>query len=139
MTPEDQTLEARRLCAWLLELRGTAGLSQLQAAEAIGVSAREIRRWEKANAPGGVTLLRLLSAYGVRFEQAPPSEIPGAVNAELRALRLTIGPLGTLGDKVAALLENQEQLLVDVAAVHTRLGQLEASRARPPVVPKGRA
>jgi transcriptional regulator with XRE-family HTH domain len=90
----DQTPEGLALCDWLLELRTNAGLSQVQAAEAIGASAREIRRWETKNSPGGVNLLRLLSAYGVRFDQVPP--LPAAVNAELQALRLALEPLGNL-------------------------------------------
>lgn len=62
-------------------------MSQQQAAQAMGVDAREIRRWEKGEVPGGVTLIRLMSTYGVLIEPPPPKALPAAVNAELRAAR----------------------------------------------------
>lgn len=79
--------DAEAVGNWLRELRTRAKLSQAAAGEAIGVDASEIRRWENKNAPGGVNLLRLLSAYGVKITPPPPEDVPGAVNAELRALR----------------------------------------------------
>ena len=106
---QDDT-ELRR---WLTELRERAGLSKIQAAEAMGVSPREIRRWENENAPGALNLLRLLNTYGVVFSEPPPDGIPGGYNAELAAVRHRLerierqvaaaGPQSTIMDLVEAL------------------------------------
>lgn len=79
--------DAASLMAWLKDLREAAKLNQKQAGEALSTTDREIRRWENESAPGGVNLLRLLSAYGVTITPPPPEGIPRAVNAEIRALR----------------------------------------------------
>lgn len=104
---EDELTQEHMLSAWLLELRKKAKLSQVDAAQTIGVSDRDIRRWERGAAPGGTKLLRLLSAYGVRFEQAPPAELPRAVNAELRSLRLAIEASAGGGGAIASTLLDQ--------------------------------
>jgi transcriptional regulator with XRE-family HTH domain len=73
------------LGSWLLERREACGMSQQQAAQAMSVDSREIRRWEKGEVPGGVTLIRLMSTYGVQMEPRPP--LPDAVNVEIATTR----------------------------------------------------
>lgn len=84
----EPTAEGEILGPWLRELREGAGMSQVDAAAATGTEVRSIRRWENAgDAPSGPVLLRLLSAYGVAIEPAPPAALPRAVNAEVQRLR----------------------------------------------------
>ena len=73
---------------WLRQLRTTAGMTQAEAGAAIGgVEARSIRRWETGgDVPGGLVLLRLIDAYGIRIPGVPAST-PRAVNAELSEIR----------------------------------------------------
>ena len=86
--------DAAALRGWLKQLREDAGLSQEQAGEAVGVDEREIRRWENENAPGGVRLLKLLSAYGVTFTPSPPEEVPVSFTAEIKRLRKELSDHG---------------------------------------------
>lgn len=102
---EEQT-EKSVLGAWLKKLRNESKLSQPQAGQAIGVSGREIRRWENGETPGGIILLRLLNTYDVRIDPAPPAEIPGAVNAELRALAEAVARADRL-EEISAKVEAQ--------------------------------
>ena len=72
---------------WLRELRERAGLTQDQLAQAVGTDRRNIRRWEvEGHDPAGSVLLRILDALGVQLTPLPPSEVPRALNAELREL-----------------------------------------------------
>jgi transcriptional regulator with XRE-family HTH domain len=81
---------------WLTQLRSRAGLSQAKAAEAVATEERNIRRWEKGGAaPGGLMLLRLLSAYGVRLDPLPPSGVPRAINDELMRIVVYIDDLAS--------------------------------------------
>ena len=76
---------------WLRELRERAGLTQDELATAVGTDRRNIGRWETdGHDPGGTVLLRLLSALGVGLVPSPPPALPGAVNAELQALRMQL-------------------------------------------------
>lgn len=84
--PGGQTDPAFR--TWLRELRERAGLTQDELATAVGTDRRNIRRWEvEGHDPAGTMLLSILEAVGAKIVPAPPQDVPGAVNAELRELR----------------------------------------------------
>ena len=82
----------------LTALRKKKGLSQLELAEALGVSRQAVSRWEVgASAPGTENLLALSRLYGVPLDElvggparaAEPEAGPNAREAELvRARRL---------------------------------------------------
>ena len=82
----------------LTALRKKKGLSQLELAEALGVSRQAVSRWEVgASAPGTENLLALSRLYGVPLDElvggparaAEPEAEPNAREAELvRARRL---------------------------------------------------
>lgn len=72
-------------------------MSKRQAAQAMGVDSRELRRWESGEVPGGLTLIQLLNTYGVLVTPAPPDQLPRSVNAELQKLR------GDVHDRLVAL------------------------------------
>jgi transcriptional regulator with XRE-family HTH domain len=95
---------------WLRQLRERAGLTQDQLAAAVGTDRRNIRRWEiEGHDPAGTVLLRILEAVGVELVPKQPSEIPRAVNAELRDLQALLydleDRLARRHDEVVALLE----------------------------------
>jgi transcriptional regulator with XRE-family HTH domain len=101
---------------WLRELRTRAGLSQDELARALGTDRRNVRRWElDGHDPSGTMLLRILAALGVELVPAPPRDVPGAVNAELRELRLDVREAA---DRAAsgreALLERLDELAEQV-------------------------
>jgi transcriptional regulator with XRE-family HTH domain len=93
--PKEKTPEAFR--QWLRELRAQKQISHDDLAEAVGASARRqtIRWLKEGTEPGGIALLMILSALGVRLEPSPPEELPGALNAELNALRRELRELRT--------------------------------------------
>jgi transcriptional regulator with XRE-family HTH domain len=96
---------------WLRQLRERAGLTQDQLAAAVGTDRRNIRRWEiEGHDPAGTVLLRILDAVGVELVPKQPSELPGAVNAELRDLQSLLydleDRLARRHDEVVALLED---------------------------------
>jgi transcriptional regulator with XRE-family HTH domain len=96
---------------WLRQLRERAGLTQDQLAAAVGTDRRNIRRWEiEGHDPAGTVLLRILDALGVELVPKQPSELPGAVNAELRDLQSLLHDLedrlARRHDEVVALLED---------------------------------
>lgn len=128
------------LGSWLRDLREASGLSPSQAGETIGVSEREIRRWEKKNAPGGINLLRLLNAYNVRFEPSPPEAIPGAVNTELHALRVSLDHrLARLEARVERQGRATTKALTEIAAslerIEHRLDAQDPPASRPTTAP----
>jgi transcriptional regulator with XRE-family HTH domain len=95
---------------WLRQLRERAGLTQDQLAAAVGTDRRNIRRWEiEGHDPAGTVLLRILDAVGVELAPKQPSDVPGAVNAELRDLQALLYELedriARQHDEVVALLE----------------------------------
>jgi transcriptional regulator with XRE-family HTH domain len=96
--------------SWLRQLREHAGLTQDQLAAAVGTDRRNIRRWEvEGHDPAGSVLLRILDAVGVELVPRRPSELPRAVNAELRDLQTLLSDLEDRAagrhDEVVALLE----------------------------------
>ncbi len=63
-------------------------MTQAELAAAANNSTRNIQRYEGGdNEPKGVEFLRLLGALGVTIAPNPPEDVPGSVNAEIRALR----------------------------------------------------
>jgi transcriptional regulator with XRE-family HTH domain len=95
---------------WLRQLREGAGLTQDQLAAAVGTDRRNIRRWEiEGHDPAGTVLLRILDAVGVELVPQQPSDVPRAVNAELRDLQSLLYELedriARQHDEVVALLE----------------------------------
>src|SRR5207247_226061 len=89
-----------------------SGLSHDALAEAVGDSTtrRQTIRWLKEGTePGGLALLKILTALGARIEPPPPQELPGAVNAELAALRREVRELRA---EVRAELESLRSQLV---------------------------
>jgi transcriptional regulator with XRE-family HTH domain len=104
---------------WLRELRERAGLTQDQLAAAVGTDRRNIRRWEvEGHDPAGTMLLRILDAVGVRVLPGAPSELPRAVNVELRDLQRL---LYELDDRAA---RRHDALVAQLEAL------AEAARAR---------
>ena len=95
---------------WLRQLRERAGLTQDQLAAAVGTDRRNIRRWEiEGHDPAGTVLLRILDAVGVELVPKQPSNVPRAVNAELRDLQSLLYELedwiARQHDEVVALLK----------------------------------
>jgi transcriptional regulator with XRE-family HTH domain len=95
---------------WLRQLRERAGLTQDQLAAAVGTDRRNIRRWEiEGHDPAGTVLLRILDAVGVELVPKQPSDVPRAVNAELRDLQSLFYELedriARQHDEVVALVE----------------------------------
>jgi transcriptional regulator with XRE-family HTH domain len=120
--PGGQTDPAFR--TWLRELRERAGLTQDELATAVGTDRRNIRRWEvEGHDPAGTMLLSILEAVGAKVVPAPPAEIPGAVNAELRELRRD---LADAADRDAShhedLSSRLEALTADLRALGAVLG-----------------
>ncbi|MGH3105275.1 MAG: helix-turn-helix transcriptional regulator [Gaiellaceae bacterium] len=112
---------------WLRELREASGLSQEALAGAVGTDRRNIHRWEvQGHDPGGSTLLRVLSALGVRLEP-PPRNGAKAVNAELRELQSRVADAGdaaaTRHDQLLARLDAQDDQLRRLTA---RLGEMSS-------------
>jgi transcriptional regulator with XRE-family HTH domain len=99
--------------SWLRQLREHAGLTQDQLAAAVGTDRRNIRRWEiEGHDPAGTVLLRILDAVGVELVPKQPSELPRAVNAELRDLQSLLydleDRLARRHDEIVALLETAD-------------------------------
>lgn len=108
---------------WLRQLRETAGLSQEDAGAAMGTDRRSIRRWEKGDAPNGLTLLRLFSAYGVEVKPQPPDGVtPRAMNAELARIAVDVASIAGLKKDVEALDKKLDQ-----ADLASRLANLEGA------------
>jgi transcriptional regulator with XRE-family HTH domain len=108
------------LGAWLRSLREQAGLSQTELAATVGTDRRNIRRWEvEGHDPGGSMLMQILSALGVELTPSPPTEMPRAVNAELREvdrrLRDVEDRAAGRHDELIARLEAQEAELRTLA------------------------
>jgi transcriptional regulator with XRE-family HTH domain len=103
-------------------------MSQEALATAVGTDRRNIHRWEvQGHDPGGSALLRVLSALGVRIEPGPPTAIPGAVNAELHALR---EELRRVSDEANArqdeLLRRLDEQAEQIRTLSARLGELRS-------------
>lgn len=99
--------------SWLRQLRERAGLTQDQLAAAVGTDRRNIRRWEiEGHDPAGTVLLRILDAVGVELVPKQPTELPRAVNAELRDLQSLLydleDRLARRHDEVVALLADAD-------------------------------
>jgi transcriptional regulator with XRE-family HTH domain len=93
MSPTKTPRTQSELGDWLRRLRTKSGLTQAEAGNAVGVEARSIRRWENSgDVPGGITLIRLLEAYGVKIPGAPHTA-PRAINAELAEIRTELQQL----------------------------------------------
>lgn len=142
MAPRETPSTAIALGDWLRELRERSGLSQADAAEAVGAEPRDIRRWENEESrgrpvvPSGLALLRMLSAYGVTITPAPPAALPSAVNAELRRLA---NQLEGMSEKAARAAEGRmREIAAEVFSETDRASareQLEAAETEglPPV------
>jgi transcriptional regulator with XRE-family HTH domain len=112
--------------AWLRQLRESAGLTQDQLAAAVGTDRRNIRRWEvEGHDPAGSVLLRILDAVGVELAPKRPSELPRAVNAELRDLQTL---LSDLEERSAQRHDEVVALLGDAPPTGARRGVRRASR-----------
>lgn len=84
-------------------------------------------RWlKKGTEPGALALLKMLSAFGVTIEPAPPEDVPRALNAELAEMRREIR---RLSDQVATLASSPQQ---QAAAADLRRDAEEAEEAAPP-------
>jgi transcriptional regulator with XRE-family HTH domain len=111
--------------AWLRQLRERAGLTQDQLAAAVGTDRRNIRRWEvEGHDPAGSVLLRILDAVGVELVPKRPSELPRAVNAELRDLQML---LSDLEERSAQRHDEVVALLGDAPGTGARRGVRRAS------------
>lgn len=67
---------------WLRQQRDTAGLRQLDIADAVGVQTRTVMRWEQGYSLGAlVAALTYLEALDVRLTPAPPGATPGLEEA----------------------------------------------------------
>jgi transcriptional regulator with XRE-family HTH domain len=116
---------------WLRELRERAGLTQEQLAHAVGTDRRNIRRWEvDGHDPAGSMLMRVLDAVGVQLTPAPPSELPRAVNTELRELRERMREAADEAarrhDELRMLLDTQQR--ERVAGISARREELSPRR-----------
>jgi transcriptional regulator with XRE-family HTH domain len=131
----------RQLSQYLKRLRTNAGLSQIEAAHAVGTDSRNLRRWENGgDVPGGLMFMKLLQAYGVEIPDLPASP-PKAVNAELLALRVEILSLrdevaqsSFSDDLVEYLVENGpdpelRETVLRVAAREREIATLRLERA----------
>jgi transcriptional regulator with XRE-family HTH domain len=148
---------------YLRSLKDAAGLSFADLAEATGEEERTVKRWfeREPKVPRGDALLRLLGALGVRVEPAPDG-YPGAVNAELRALRNMIAHaadllrqgsgadaeriaalerrLEELGETVETVAKTQNRTLAELRAIRrTQQEQTQAPAALPAAATKRRA
>ena len=102
-------------------MRERAGLTQEQLAHAVGTDRRNIRRWEvDGHDPAGSMLMRVLDAVGVQLTPAPPGELPGAVNTELRDLRQRMREAADEAarrhDELRLLLEAQRERVAGFSA-----------------------
>ncbi len=76
-TPEYTTLSRRRLGEALEAARTMIGLCQQEAADAIGVSLRRLRRWEQGSErPARHMATRIAEAYGLEADAQLPSRTP---------------------------------------------------------------
>ncbi len=108
---------------WLRELRERAGLTQEQLAHAVGTDRRNIRRWEvDGHDPAGSMLMRVLDAVGVELVPSPPSELPRAVNTELRELK------ARLRESADEAARRHEELLRLIDAQRERVAGISARR-----------
>lgn len=99
--------EAREIADWLRTLKDESGLSFAAIAQAVGEEQRNVTRWmpDKGRVviPGGASLLRLLSALGVRLEPPAP-DTAKAVNAKIEELRVIVDRI----DQMLQVLRSEE-------------------------------
>lgn len=83
--------DAERFGQWIRTLRKTAGLTQKQLGDRIGVDRIRVNRWENGeNVPNGDHLVAVIHACGFRLEEdappLPPGHLPPALLAQVEVL-----------------------------------------------------
>lgn len=130
---------AAALRDWLRELKEQSGASFADIASGTGEKERNLKRWLKAEGtpttPGGDSLLRILSYFGVTLEPPAPRAVALSLMGEIRDVQERVRHLqsdeGDEGNVTLPLIDSRlEELAESVAEVLELLKPPGDQRAR---------
>lgn len=114
---------------WLKARRLELGMTQESVCAAASVTQRMLQRYE-ADEGVGYETLRILRALGVTLSPAPPEESPGALNAEVRRLRLQIE--ASAAERSATIAKMQSEVRRGAELLTQILDELESDEGTAP-------